>query len=96
MLGVYGLFVIRRLKSPIVGELFALGVLFAALSLMISLPSVLSNIMLTHGSYTFLIDAFTKTAITVKLIVISAALACGLFVRNITVFTTNKVKSRLA
>ena len=96
MFGVYGLFIIRRLKNPFVGELFALSILFVALSFLISLPHVIANIMLTGSSYTFLIDAFTKTAITVKLIVISAALACGLFVRDITIVTVNQLKQRFA
>lgn len=94
MLGVYALYAIRRLRNPFIGELFALGVLLSALSFLVSLPHVFSNIMLTRGSYAFLIDAFEKTDMTVRLLVVSAALACGIFVRNITVFTANQVKQR--
>ncbi len=96
MLGVYTLYILRRLRSPFVGELCALGMLFASLSFLVSLPHVISNIILTRGSFTFMIDAFLKTDIAVELLVISAALACGLFVRNITVFTTEKFKGRTA
>jgi uncharacterized membrane protein YkgB len=96
MLGVYTLFIIRRLRSPFIGELFVLGILCASLSFLVSMPHVIENIMITRGSYSFFVDAFTKTQMTVKLLVLSAAVSCGFFVRNITVFTTNLVKERFA
>ncbi len=94
MFGVYLLYIIRRLRSPFVGEIFALGVFSFLLSLLVSVPHVISNIMLTRGSYAFFIDAFLKTHTTVKLLVVSALLACGLFVRNVTVFTMSRMKQR--
>ena len=94
MLGVYTLYIIRKLKSPFVGEIFALGIFSALLSLMVSVPHIISNIILTHCSYSFFIDAFSKTHTVVKLLFVSAILACGLFVRNITVFTVDMVKER--
>jgi|SRR5579872_4845088 len=94
MLGVYTVYIIRRLKSPFVGELFVLTLLFGILSFLVSLPHVLSNIMLTRGSYTFFVDAFSKTHMTVKLILVSALASGLLFLRNVTVFTTSRLKQR--
>ncbi len=94
MIGVYTLSIIRRLKSPFIGELFALGILCASLSFLVSLPHVISNIILTRGSYSFFVDAFSKTHMMVKLIVLSAAASGALFLRNVTMFTTDKLKAR--
>lgn len=96
MLGVYVLYVVRRIRSPFVGELFVLGISFAILSFLVSLPHVISNIILTRGSYVFLFDAFQKADMVVELIVLSAFISGCFFVRNITLFTTEKFKNRLA
>ena len=96
MMGVYMIYLIRKLKNPFVSELFIISIFFTMLSFFVSLPHIFSNILLTKGSYNFLVDAFLKTDTTVKLILLSTVIAGLFFIKNISLYTTNFIKTRFA
>jgi uncharacterized membrane protein YwzB len=96
MFGVYVTYIIRKLKTPLWGELFIITVFFAVLPFFVSLPHVVSNIILTRGSYNFLFDAFIKTNTVVKSMLLLVAVTELFFVKRLSSYTTNLIRARLA
>ena len=78
MLGVYALYVIRKLKNPYVMPALFLGLFFLPLTFLVSIPSVVSNLILTRGAYSFVSDAFSKTDIIVQALALLSSVS-GLF-----------------
>ena len=100
MCGIYTLYIVRKFKTPFVGELFVLAFCMSVLSLFISLPHVIDNMLASTysggGSYTFFTTAFSKTQTSVKLITLASLAALVLFVRNIMLTTTGLIRNRFA
>ncbi|MFZ2621079.1 MAG: hypothetical protein WAX85_01080 [Minisyncoccia bacterium] len=94
MFGVYAIYIIRKLRTPLLGELFIMTAFFAVLSFFVSLPNIFSNIILTRGSYDFLVDALTKTDLLVKLMLLPVAITSLFFIKNLSFYTTNYIKTR--
>ncbi len=93
---VYVLYTIRKLKNPFVPELVILCGLYLTLSFLVSVPSVFANVLLTHGSPSFLAQAFWQTGVIVKLLSISVLISGVFFFRDLGLYTTNLVRTRLA
>ncbi len=91
---VYLLYTIRKLKAPFVLELLVICSLSLYLSFLVSVPSVFSNILLTHASFNFISDALLKASVIVKLILVSAIIAGIFFVKDLGKFTSGVVKTR--
>lgn len=94
MAGVYLLYIIRIMKSRFVGPLFVVAVFFVTLSFMVSIPHIISNLIVAHGSYAFVSDAFSKAGIVAKLLAVSSVVPTIFFVRNLGVYTTERIKER--
>ena len=93
---VYLLYFVRKLKTPFVPELIVICGLSIALSFLVSFPSVFSNVLLTHGSYHFLTDAFLKAGMTVKLILLSTVIVTLFFLHDLGLYTNNLIRTNLA
>ena len=96
MLRVYMIYAFRKLRQPILAEAFLLAISFALLSILVSLPHIISNIILTQGSPAFFLDAFTKAQVFVKLIVLTGIITTTIFVWNVSRRTTNLIRTRLS
>ena len=95
MFRVYLIFIIRRLKNPIVFELSLFALSFLALAYMVSIEHVIANT--PHdisGFYHFGLSAFLGTKYIVKALVLVAVLIAGILFKNMAKFTyvstTNK------
>lgn len=82
MFGVYLLYLVRRLKSPFVTEAALLAAFGLALSLSISVPSVIANMSESHDPTRYLVLAFSSTGFLVKAIVLLAGATLIYSLRN--------------
>ena len=85
---VYTLFIIRKLKSPVVFELSAFVLSFVALTYMVSIEHIIANT--PHdvwGFYHFSLSAFLGTKILVKALVIVAIFIAGIWFKNMAKYT---------
>jgi len=93
MFGVYLLYCVRKLKSPLITECFIFALLATVLVYFVSVPSFISNMLDSGNFYNYLIMAFSNTNFLVQSILILTAVTVFLFVRNITVHAI--LKNRL-
>ena len=84
MIGVYLMYSLRKLKNPLVAESFAFAVLALILSVFVSVPSVLSNMLESGSFYRYFLMAFSHTSSIVQMTLILGGLTAIFFVRNIT------------
>lgn len=94
MFGVYLIYSLRKVTNPFVAESLIFVVLGSVLSILVSIPSVLSNMYGSESFYQYFMSAFSSTDLIVKSILILTALTLFLFFRNVTVYTV--FKQRLA
>lgn len=73
MLGIYFIYISRKLKSPVASESLLLVCLAAILSLFVSIPSFLSNISNAGSGYHYFLMAFSNTTLMVQMILIAGA-----------------------
>ena len=99
MLRVYLIFVIRKLKNPIVFEVSIFALLFLTLAYMVSIERIIAST--PHdisGFYHFWLSAFLGTKLLVKAITLLAILIMGILLKNMAkytyVSTTNKFFAR--
>ena len=94
MLGVYLIYAVRKLKSPLVAESVTFAILATILSVFVSVPNVLSNMLDSGNFYRYFITAFSNTNLLVQSVLILVVATLIFFVRNITVHAI--LKTRLA
>ncbi len=94
MLGVYILYVIRKLKNPYVMPVLFLGLFFLPLTFLVSIPSVVSNIILTGGSYSFVSDAFSKTDMVVQALVLLSFISGLVYMSKISTHTIGFIRGK--
>ena len=82
MLGVYLMYCMRKLKSPFATEIFTLAILGIALSLFVSIPSVLSNVAESSNSARYFAIAFSHTETLVQSLIILAFATMVFSLRN--------------
>src|SRR3989344_1644434 len=82
MFGVYFMYSMRKLQSPFVAESFVFAILAMILSIFISVPSVLSNMLDSGNFYRYFVMAFSNTELLVQTILILTVFIVLLFVRN--------------
>ena len=82
MLGVYFMFLLYRLRSPFMVEIFALAVLGGALSLFVSIPSVLSNMAESPNVGSYLVTAFSNAEALVQSLIVLAFATVVFSLRN--------------
>ncbi len=70
MFGVYLVYLIRKFKTPFIAESFVFAAFALLLSVFVSVPSVLSNMMSSPDFYRYIIIAFSNTTLMVQLIVV--------------------------
>lgn len=90
MLGVYLIYSMRRLKSPFIAESFIFVILAIILSIFVSVPSVLSNMLDSGDSYHYFILAFSNTELLVQAVLVLSGLTTLFFMRNIPLRTVFK------
>ena len=99
MLRVYVLFVIRKLKSPVVFETSIFVISLLLLSSMVSLHHIVANTPHNlSGFCRFWLSAFTNTGLTVKAIVLVTIFIIGLMVKDAMRYayiSTNRLTSKL-
>lgn len=80
MLGVYLLYLIRRLKSPFATEATLLVVFGLVLSVSVSVPSVISNMSQSGNFYRYLYIAYghTNPMVQATLLLVGATLVLSL------------------
>ncbi len=74
MFGIYTMFVLNKLKSPLVGETSTALLMVALLSLFVSVPSVFSNMFSSPSISRYFMIAFSNTTLVVQLMVIMSVL----------------------
>lgn len=94
MFGVYTMYVVRKIKNPYVFPLLAVGGFFAFLSFLISVPSVISNLILAGGSYYFLSDAFSKADAVVQIVLCLFLISLVLYLKKVGIYTIDVIKER--
>ena len=94
MFGVYFLYSMRKLKNPFIAESFVFVMLAIILSIFISVPNVLSNMLHSESFYHYFIIAFSNTELLVQTSLVLTGITILFFVRNITVHAI--LKTRLA
>ena len=65
-------FMLRKITSPFVGESFAFVILALTLSIFVSIPSVMSNMIGSGDLYRFFLTALFNTTLMVQLILIAS------------------------
>lgn len=86
LLSVYGIYCLRKLKSPLIAESFVLAVLATILFYFVSISSFLTNMQASEDSYHYFLTAFSNADLLVQLILVSVGVTGLFLVRNITVF----------
>lgn len=83
MFGVYLLYSMRKLKNPFIAESFVFVVLAIILSIFVSVPSVLSNMLDSGSFYHYFIMAFSNTELLIQTILVLSGLTILFFMKNI-------------
>jgi hypothetical protein len=81
---------LRRFLNPTTYKMYGTGVLGAVLFSMVSVPSVLSNMLSLHSPFValeYFIKSALQTELLVQFILVSMCLACVLVVRDIAKMT---------
>lgn len=94
--GVYIIYFARKLRSPFLAESFVMLGLAVLLSYIVSIPHIVSNMKNCTNIYHYFILSFSKTALLVKLIIVSAVGTAIFFMRNLTVHTSSFIKNKFA
>ncbi|PIQ66496.1 MAG: hypothetical protein COV96_01195 [Candidatus Zambryskibacteria bacterium CG11_big_fil_rev_8_21_14_0_20_42_18] len=94
MFGVYVLYTIRKLKTPLVTESLVFLILATSLFYFVSVPSFFSNMFESGNFGSYFIMAFSHTDFLVQSALILAFVTVLLFVRNFTLHAI--LKNRLA
>jgi len=93
MFGVYLMYSMRKLQSPFVAESFAFAALALILSVFVSVPSVLSNMLDSSSFYRYFMISFANTEFLVQAVLIATAATFLFFVRNLTFHAILKTHS---
>ena len=72
MFGVYLMYAMRKLKGPFVAETFTFAILAIILSVFVSVPSILSNMLSSPNFYRYFLIAFSNTTLMVQLILVAS------------------------
>ena len=94
MVGVYLLYVIRKLKNPYILPFLFFGLFISTLSFLVSIPSVISNLILTGGSYSFVSDAFTKADLIVQVLVLMLFVCALIYLRKASLYTITFIRGK--
>lgn len=70
MFGVYVLYLVRKLKSPLVSEALVFFVLGIILVYFVSIMSVLANMFSSPSAYRYFTFAFSNTTLVVQMILV--------------------------
>src|SRR3989344_711138 len=88
MIGVYLMYSLRKLsaswRKPFIAESSFFIILAIILSVFVSVPSVLSNMLESGSFYRYFLMAFSHTSSIVQMTLILSGLTAIFFVRNIT------------
>jgi len=95
LFGVYVIYFVRKLKSPIIAESFIFMILAMILSIFVSFSTVLTNMWASKNYYDYFAVSFSNTDFIVKILLVLVAITALFFVRNLA-FYTLKLKHRLA
>ena len=88
MFRVYAIFIIRKLKNPIVLEMLIFALSFLTLTYMVSLEHIIANTPHDlNGFYHFSLSAFLGTKYMVKAIVLVSIFIIGIWLKNMARFT---------
>lgn len=90
MFGVYLLYSLRKLRNPFVAELFVFAMISLALSSLVSIPSVLSNMLESGNFYRYFMTAFSGTDLLVQMALVLVGLTALFLLKNITFHTVLK------
>lgn len=94
MSGVYLLYLVRRMKTPLVVESLIFIIVASVLFYFVSIPSFVSNMFESGNFFNYFIMAFSNTDFLVQTALVLALITAVFFVRNITVHAI--LKNRLA
>ena len=83
MFGIYLVYLVRKIKSPFVMEILSLAFLTATLSIFVSVPNVLSNMVSSEDLYNFFVIALSNTTLMVQLILIAGFLVLAKAIHTI-------------
>ena len=94
MTRVYLLFIVRKLKNPIVFEMSVFTASFLLLAYMVSLEHIIANIPHDIGGfYRFWVSAFLNTKLITKIVTVIMFIVTGVFVKNtFSYIYTNAIK----
>jgi hypothetical protein len=87
MLGVYAVYTVRWLRNPLVGEAAVFAILAIALSIFVSIPSVVSNMLDAESSYRYFLAAFYETELLVQLVTISTLVVLSFLTHGLVSYT---------
>lgn len=87
LLGVYAIYCMRKLKSPLVVESFILAILATTLLYFVSIPSVLMNMRTSGNSYQYFLTAFSGADLLTKSALVLVGVMGLFFARNIRIYT---------
>lgn len=90
LFGIYLLYCIKKLKSPLVTQALTLLVLGGILSYFVSVPSVVANMLDSQSFYRYFIISLSNTEILVQAILALVGITSIVFLRNITIHTIFK------
>lgn len=82
MFGVYLMCCTRKFKSPFVMESLVLAILALTLSIFVSIPSVVSNMISAGNFYQFLVSAFSNTEFLIRAIILAVGAVAVFSLRN--------------
>lgn len=87
MFGVCLMCLTRKIKKPYVAESSVFVILAVILSILVSVPSVLSNMIGSGNLAHYFVIAFSSTELMVQTIIALAGLTMLFLLRNITIHT---------
>ena len=95
ILGIYAMYLARKLKSPFVPESLVLVILGGIISFSISVPSVLSNMFSAGDFYQYFVVAFSNTELMVQMLLVLALIPAIFFIKDIATLAQT-VRARLS
>lgn len=94
MSSIYILYLVRKLKTPLIIQPLVFVITVSTLFYFVSVPSFFSNMFNSGNFWSYFVMAFSTTDFLVQTVLIVAFVTAIFFVRNITVHAI--LKNRLA
>lgn len=82
MFGVYVMYALRKMRSPLVAETLVLATIAIVISAFVSVPSVIANMSNSASFYRYFMVAFSNTTVLVQMMLILAFATLVLSLRN--------------